>query len=138
VQSVILYDADCGFCRWSVARILRRDRNGDFRAVALQSPEADRLLPGMDEERRLSSWHVVTPEGRVYSAGAGLVPILPLYPGGKQLQAFVRAFPWVAEGGYRLVAGNRGFLGRILRRRLSERDALDPTTPHGGHLERDV
>ena len=44
ITSPVLYDADCGFCRWCLAQLLRLDRHGRLRPVALQDPEADLLL----------------------------------------------------------------------------------------------
>ncbi len=35
----ILYDADCGFCKWSLDKVLLWDRRGRLRPVAIQSPE---------------------------------------------------------------------------------------------------
>jgi predicted DCC family thiol-disulfide oxidoreductase YuxK len=58
--AAILYDADCGFCRWSLGKLLAWDRPRRLRPVALQDPEADALLGGMEEERRMASWHLVT------------------------------------------------------------------------------
>jgi predicted DCC family thiol-disulfide oxidoreductase YuxK len=107
-QAVILFDSGCGFCRRSVARILRWDRNGRLRPVALQDPEADSLLGGMDEERKMASWHLVAADGRVYSAGAAFPPLLRLLPGGWPLGAVVDAFPGLAERAYRHVARTRG------------------------------
>ena len=107
-RAVILFDGTCGFCRRSVARILRWDRNGQLRPVALQDPEADSLLDGMDEERKMASWHLVAADGRVYSAGAAFPPLLRLLPGGRPLGAVVAAFPGLAERAYRHVARTRG------------------------------
>jgi predicted DCC family thiol-disulfide oxidoreductase YuxK len=116
-RATILYDADCGFCRWSLAKILAWDRRGRLRPVALQDPEADVLLPGMDREQRMASWHLVTLEGAVYSAGAAFPPLLRLLPGGRPLAALSAMFPGLTDRGYRWVARNRGALGRRLRPR---------------------
>ena len=35
----VLYDADCGFCRWSVARLLAADRAARLRPAAILSGE---------------------------------------------------------------------------------------------------
>ena len=43
-QSVLLYDEDCGFCRWSLDKILAWDRAKRVRPVAIQSEEGSRLL----------------------------------------------------------------------------------------------
>jgi predicted DCC family thiol-disulfide oxidoreductase YuxK len=112
---VILYDADCGFCRWSLGKILAWDRRGHLRSVALQDPEADALLAGMNAERKMASWHLLTPDGHVYSAGAAFPPLLRLLPGGRPLAALTGALPGVTELAYRWVARNRGRLGRLVR-----------------------
>jgi predicted DCC family thiol-disulfide oxidoreductase YuxK len=114
-RAALLYDADCGFCRWSLAKILAWDRHDRLRPVALQDSEADTLLPGMDPEQRMDSWHLVTPDGRVHSAGAAFPPLFRLLPGGRPLAVLTAAFPALTERGYRWVARNRGALGRRLR-----------------------
>jgi predicted DCC family thiol-disulfide oxidoreductase YuxK len=68
--AALLDDAACGFCRRAVARILAWDRHHRLRPVALQDPEADELLQGMDEEQKMASWHLVASNGSVYSGGA--------------------------------------------------------------------
>jgi predicted DCC family thiol-disulfide oxidoreductase YuxK len=107
-QVALLFDSRCGFCRRSVSRILRWDRDGRLRPVALQDPEADELLGGMDEKRKMASWHLVTEDGRVYSAGAAFAPLLRLLPGGRPLAALTAAFPGLTERAYRHVARTRG------------------------------
>lgn len=107
-RAVILFDSGCGFCRRSVERILRWDRHGRLRPVALRDPEADGLLGGVDEERKLASWHLVTPDGRVYSAGAAFPPLLRLLPGGRPLAALTAAFPGLTERAYQWVSRTRG------------------------------
>jgi predicted DCC family thiol-disulfide oxidoreductase YuxK len=109
----ILYDADCGFCRWSLSRFLAWDRHGRLRPVALQDPDADALLPDMSEEQRMGSWHLVV-DGRVYSAGAAFPPLFRLLPGGRPFAALTAAFPGTTERLYRWVSRNRDRLGRRL------------------------
>jgi predicted DCC family thiol-disulfide oxidoreductase YuxK len=111
----ILYDRDCGFCKWSLDLILAWDRRGRLRPVAIQSPEGARLLAEVPEERRLESWHLVEPGGGVRSAGAAAAPLARLLPGGRPLAALFRAFPRTTEHAYRAVARNRGRLARLLR-----------------------
>ena len=59
-QSVLLYDEDCGFCRWSLDKILAWDRAKRVRPVAIQSEEGSRLLAPIAPEARLESWHLVS------------------------------------------------------------------------------
>jgi predicted DCC family thiol-disulfide oxidoreductase YuxK len=112
--AVLLYDSDCGFCRWSVDKILAWDRRRRLRPLALQAPGAERLLGAMDAEKRMASWHLVTADGRIYSAGAAAAPLFRLLPGGRPFAALFSAFPGVTERIYRLVARNRDRLGRIV------------------------
>jgi predicted DCC family thiol-disulfide oxidoreductase YuxK len=125
----ILYDSDCGFCRWSMAQVLRLDRRGRLRPVALQDPEADVLLPGMSQEQRMASWHLVDDGGRVHSGGDAFAPLLRLIPGGGPFARALDALPWLGPAAYRAVAGRRSWLGRLIpaassaraRRRIERR-----------------
>ena len=121
---VLLYDADCGFCRWSLDKILARDKAGRVRPVPLQSAEADALLKGMDHERKMASWHLVKPDGTVYSAGAAVAPLLRLLPGGRSLAAAAAAMPPVTGIAYRLISRNRTRLGKLIG---SQACAVDPS-----------
>ena len=109
----ILYDPDCGFCRVSLAVLLRWDRHGRLRPVALGSDEADSLLDGMSEEVRMASWHLAEP-GAVHSAGAALAPVFTLLPGARPLARLFARFPRASERGYRWAADHRSLLGRVL------------------------
>ena len=112
--AILLYDRDCGFCRVCTAVVLTWDRRGALRPVALQHPEADRLLVGMPEEDRMASWHLAEDDGRVTSAGAAFAPLLRLLPAGAPLGRLAERFPAAAERGYRWVADRRTPLGRAL------------------------
>jgi predicted DCC family thiol-disulfide oxidoreductase YuxK len=122
-RTILLYDRDCGFCRWSLAKILVWDRHRRIRPEALQSPEADRLLAGMDRDRRMASWHLVTPDGRVRSSGEAVPPLLRLLPGGRPLAGMAAAVPGLTDRAYRFVARHRDRLGRMLGERAC---AVDP------------
>jgi predicted DCC family thiol-disulfide oxidoreductase YuxK len=122
-QLVLLYDEDCGFCRWSLDKILTWDRAGRLRPVPLQDPEADRLLGDMPPERKMASWHLVMPDGRVYSAGAAAAPLAEVLPAGAPIAAVARVFPRITERTYDLVARNRDRLASWLG---SEACAVDP------------
>ena len=98
----LLYDADCGLCKFVVARVLEVNRH--VRPVALQDPLAAELLPGLGTEERMRSFHLVDSTGRVHSAGDGLAQLIPL----------LRRFPRLADRLYWLVAGNRDRLGKLI------------------------
>jgi predicted DCC family thiol-disulfide oxidoreductase YuxK len=110
----VIYDADCGFCRWSLALALRTDRARRLRPLALGTAEADRLLGDLEPELRAASWHLVSPDGRRESAGAALPSLVALLPGGSAPAATLARVPGLTERGYRWVAGNRSSLSRAL------------------------
>jgi predicted DCC family thiol-disulfide oxidoreductase YuxK len=114
-EATVLYDEDCGFCKWSLDKILAWDRSRRLRPVPIQSEEGQRLLAGVPEELRLDSWHLVDADGAVRSAGAAAPPLLDLMPGGRPLAAAGRGFPGATERAYRAVAGNRDRLARLFR-----------------------
>src|ERR1700756_5301151 len=85
---ILLYDEDCGFCRWSLSWVLRADRRRVVEPLPLGTPEADRLLAHLAPAEREASWHLSAPDDRRWSAGYAAAPLLRLLPGGR-LPAFV-------------------------------------------------
>ncbi|HEY8001323.1 MAG TPA: DCC1-like thiol-disulfide oxidoreductase family protein [Solirubrobacterales bacterium] len=113
-RAQLLYDADCGFCRWSLGWVLRWDRGRALQPVALQDPRARGLLGAIDAERRMASWHLVGADGSVASAGAAAPPLLRLLPAGASLAWLLARAPALSERAYARVAGARGRLGARL------------------------
>jgi predicted DCC family thiol-disulfide oxidoreductase YuxK len=124
----VLFDADCGLCRWSAERLRRWDRAGRLRFVALGTPEADALLPGLTPAERAASWHLVGPDGRVTSAGSAVPAVLTLLPGGRPLSAVAARFPGATDRAYRLVADRRDRIGGWLGRAACDVDPAAPRT----------
>jgi predicted DCC family thiol-disulfide oxidoreductase YuxK len=120
-RTPVLYDADCGFCRLSMGAVLAWDRRRRLRPVALQDPEADTLLAGMDRERRMASWHLVDDGGAVVSAGPAAGPLLRRLPGGRWPAALLARFPKATNHAYELVSEHRSALGRLVPHALARR-----------------
>jgi len=114
-RQIVLYDEDCGFCKWSLDKILAWDRRRALRPVPIQSEEGARLLANVPRARWLQSWHLASPSGEVHSGGAAAAPLAELLPAGKPLAALFRAFPRLTERAYRFVADNRNGFARALR-----------------------
>jgi predicted DCC family thiol-disulfide oxidoreductase YuxK len=115
-RATVLYDVDCGFCRWTLAKLLAWDRQRALRPVAIQDSAGQALLASMDEERRLASWHLAFPDGRLYSAGPALVEALPLLPAGRPLGKLAGWVAPVTDRVYDLVARRRAIPGRLVSR----------------------
>jgi len=124
----LLFDSDCGFCRWAVAKLLRWDRHHMLRPIAIQDAEADRWLGGMDDKERMESWHLATPDGELYSAGEAVAPLMRLLPAGTPVAALAASFPGTTERLYRWVARHRDQLGGALG---TEACAVDPSAHPG-------
>jgi predicted DCC family thiol-disulfide oxidoreductase YuxK len=112
---IVLYDSDCGFCRWSLARLLALDRNRRLRPVALGTPEADELLADLTPEQRAASWHLIAPDGRRASGGPAAAPLLRLLPAGHAPAAVLERMPRTTERAYRWVADHRSTLSKAIR-----------------------
>lgn len=113
--AVVLYDEDCGFCKWSLNKILAWDRRGRLRPASIQSEEGQRLLAAVPAARRLDSWHLARPDGEVLSAGAAAPTLFSLLPGGRPLAFLFRTFPKTTDRAYRFVADHRDGFARLVR-----------------------
>ena len=123
--TTVLFDADCGFCRWSTDKIRAWDRHGNLRFVALQSAEATALLSEVDPGLRFASWHVVDVDGRVRSGGSAVSTVFDLVPFGWPLARLADFAPRLTERAYAVVARNRDRLGRIIGEKAC---GVDPST----------
>jgi predicted DCC family thiol-disulfide oxidoreductase YuxK len=110
----VLYDADCGFCKWSLDKILAWDRHRALHPVPIQSDDGARLLASVPESKRLDSWHLVLPSGEVRSAGAAAGPLARALPAGKPLAVVFERFPRTTDRAYRFVAEHRDRFARLV------------------------
>jgi predicted DCC family thiol-disulfide oxidoreductase YuxK len=117
----VLYDAECGLCRTLLAPLLRWDRRCRLLPLPVQSAAAEALLADLSPAQRMASWHLISPAGQRWSAGAALPPLLRLLPAGAAPAALFAHFPTATERGYRLVADHRAGLGRLVPARLKRR-----------------
>lgn len=125
----VLYDEDCGFCRWGVDRLLRLDRRHELEAVPIQRAEGADLLSSMTADDRLESWHVRSPGGRIWSGGEAVPVLLRLLPGGKGPARVAARFPRTVDRLYGFVARNRSALGWLVGSRAC---AVDPSVRSSG------
>jgi predicted DCC family thiol-disulfide oxidoreductase YuxK len=120
---LVLYDGDCGLCKWLLAGLLRFDRAGRLRPVALQRPEAATLLADLDPAERMESMHLVSPDGARTSAGEALPALLRLLRGGRFPAAVFARFPRFTGWAYRWVATHRVGISRFVPGCVKERAA---------------
>jgi predicted DCC family thiol-disulfide oxidoreductase YuxK len=128
-EVTLLYDADCGFCRWSLDKILRRDKAKEILPVPIQSAEGQELLRDMDEDKRMASWHLVDENGRIFSAGAAVPEISRHLRGGAPVGSLAKQFPKSTDRLYRLIARNRHKLGKAIGEQAC---SVDPSSRSSG------
>lgn len=106
--ATLIYDADCGFCRHSLA-VGRRLLPWTPRAVGFQQVDLSRY--GLTEARARASIQLHRPGRRTCHGAAAIAAILRAQPSRAwRFIGGIMSMPpvsWVAEGCYRLVASCR-------------------------------
>ena len=118
---LVFYDEDCGYCRWSVAKLLRFDRDRRLRLIAIQSQQGEHLLAAIPPELRLASAHLIDSDGRLYSGGEAAAPIAAALPSLARAAPLLRRLARPVNAGYNLVAANREQFGRLVGSSSRER-----------------
>jgi predicted DCC family thiol-disulfide oxidoreductase YuxK len=118
---LVFYDEECGYCRWSVAQLLRFDRDRRLRLIAIQSPEGGRLLAKIPPELRLASAHLIDGDGKLFSGGEAAAPIAAALPSLRPAAPLLRRLSRPVNAGYNLVAANREQFGRLVGSSSRER-----------------
>ncbi|HWF32878.1 MAG TPA: DCC1-like thiol-disulfide oxidoreductase family protein [Solirubrobacteraceae bacterium] len=114
---IVLYDDDCGFCRWSVAWALRHDDGDRLVAVPIQSPLGAELLADLDADERLRSAHVIDEHGARRSAGAAAAEVLSALAPTRALGRLAKRAPAPTSLLYDFVASHRHGIGRLVGQR---------------------
>ncbi len=118
---LVFFDEDCGYCRWSVAKLLRFDRNRRLRLIAIQSPAGERLLADVAPELRLASAHLIDGDGQLFSGGDAAAPIAAALPSLAPAAPLLRRLSRPVNASYKLVAANREQFGRLVGSSSRER-----------------
>ncbi len=118
---LVFYDEECGYCRWSVAQLLRFDRDQRLRLIAIQSPEGERLLADVAPELRLASAHLIDGEGRLFSGGDAAAPIAAALPRLAPTAPLLGRLSGPVNASYNLIAANREQFGRLVGSSARER-----------------
>jgi predicted DCC family thiol-disulfide oxidoreductase YuxK len=135
---IVLYDADCGFCRWAMAWAMRRDHNHVLVSVPIQSPLGSELLVNVIPSDRLRSAHVVLNDGCRRSGGAAAADVLSVLPPTRVLGRLARSLPRTTALLYGVVAARRKSFGRLVGKEARRRadDLLGaPSAPTAAELK---
>lgn len=118
---IVLYDGDCGFCRWAMAWALRRDRGNVLVTAPIQSPTGEELLADLAPSDRLRSAHVIREDGGRRSGGAAAAEVLSALPQTQILGRLARSFPQMTALAYGALAARRRTLGKLVGERARRR-----------------
>jgi predicted DCC family thiol-disulfide oxidoreductase YuxK len=118
---IVLYDADCGICRWSMAWALRHDRGHRLIAAPIQSPLGAELLCDLTPDRRLATAHAVGADDRLRSGGDAAAAVLERLDRTRLLGRLARSVPGMTGYLYDAVATRRSAFGRFVGARARRR-----------------
>jgi len=118
---IVLYDLDCGFCRWTAAWIVRLDPGERLVAAPIQSPLGSELLADLPPADRLAAAHMIDDEGRRHSAGAAAAEVISALDRTHVLARVARISPRTTDRLYGAVARRRMYFGRFVGRKARER-----------------
>jgi predicted DCC family thiol-disulfide oxidoreductase YuxK len=110
----VLFDEDCGLCRWSADKLQARDAEGALRFVGIRSETGRTILRTIDMETRLASWHVAAENGALWSGGAAIPVVARRLRGGAPIAWLAETFPDTTERLYRWIAAHRLVFARFL------------------------
>lgn len=111
---IVLYDADCGFCRWAMAWALGRDRRRELVVVPIQSQLGSQLLGDLSPSERLDAAHVVRDDGSRDSGGVAAAEVFGALGQTRPLGRLARRLPVPTAALYGLVAAHRHGFGRFV------------------------
>jgi predicted DCC family thiol-disulfide oxidoreductase YuxK len=118
---IVLYDAECGFCRWATAWVIQRDSARALVTVPIQSPLGAELLADLHSSDRLRAAHVVWDDGRRHSGGAAAADVLGALRSTRVLAGVARSLPRTTNLIYGVVAERRNSVGRLVRASARQR-----------------
>jgi predicted DCC family thiol-disulfide oxidoreductase YuxK len=121
VSLIVLYDADCGFCRWAMAWALAHDRRRLLVAVPIQSQLGSELLADVDPSERLRRAHVVHDDGSRHSGGAAAADVLSVLEATRMLGRLARGMPRTTALVYGVIAARRRSFGRLVGQAARQR-----------------
>lgn len=95
-STTLIYDSDCGFCPWLLAKLLAWNWRGVLRPVALETEEAIACLPGCRTSARWRHsiwWAPMAGSVQQDRLRSGV----PLLPGGTTLASLAERAPYAAR-----------------------------------------
>jgi predicted DCC family thiol-disulfide oxidoreductase YuxK len=111
-RPVVLYDADCRFCRWAARTLVRLDRRERLAFLPFDDPQAGALLAPLTANR-MESWWLAQEDGRLLGGAAAGVSLLA-HLGARRSAVLAERREHLLERLYETIAARRGRLGRLV------------------------
>ena len=124
-RPVLLFDGNCGFCRFWIER-WRRETGDAVEYAPYQEKAAE--FPEISVPEYEKAVQLIMPDGKVYSAAEAVFRTLALVGKDRWLKWFYEKIPVfraLSEGAYRLVANNRVFFSKVTH--LVFREGREPS-----------
>ncbi|MDG6982803.1 MAG: DUF393 domain-containing protein [Nitrososphaerota archaeon] len=93
----LVYDSDCGPCTRFRNAVGALDARKEISYVGLDGADRSGILDGISPSRRHRSFHLVAPDGTVWSGAEALAPLSGLLPGGIPLSVMIARSPLVSR-----------------------------------------
>jgi predicted DCC family thiol-disulfide oxidoreductase YuxK len=116
-RPALLFDGDCGFCRFWV-RWWQREVGGAVELLPYQHPSVRRRFPELADAPLDRTVHFVAADGAIYAGAEAIFRCLaeqPAWSGPLRQYQSVPAFAEASESGYGFIARNRGRLSALAR-----------------------
>lgn len=112
----VYYDADCGFCIWTIALLLGLDRGRRVTPASIQGA-VDGDLAAVPAERVLTSFHARVDGAPPVSGGAALSVLLSTVGPLRPLGLWSARVPRFTDRAYFAVANRRGRWAKLIPER---------------------
>jgi predicted DCC family thiol-disulfide oxidoreductase YuxK len=125
-KPLLVYDGDCGFCRFWLARWYRQ--LSPRLAIAPYHEVVDRF-PELPVARFRSAAQLIDTDGRVFAGAEAMCRALALVPGRGGWLFVYQSVPgarFLFDAGYRFVAGNRPALFKVTRMTYGKKELERP------------
>ena len=115
MNPVVVFDGECRFCTWSMNRIQKLDKQGQFAYLPRQAPGIEERFPKLADSDFNTGMRLVVTDDQIYVGADAVHQIYRRMPP-FQLVAWLYRVPilhWVFRSGYALIARYRHLSGRV-------------------------
>ncbi len=107
-KGLILFDGVCNFCNSSVNFIIRKDKQDNFRFLALQSERGQKIVKQYNLDPENLQTVILLQNGKIYTRSTAALRVAKQLSGGwKLFYGFVIVPPVIRDFFYNIISKNR-------------------------------